>query len=196
MLSYCKCTFVWQIGMTFKNLLLDVSKVKYCWWKGLWKDVYCRFTYNIGNGQNTGHMEAYYPTSATVTSSASMNLNILTPTFIHAPWLSPDFKGIWLFLCRAVPWVWCGRLAAAVVAGVAGKHWGAVSWGVCVHTTVAGNAVLGAVLTVFSLKLLLWDQGKTHKETAYYWTSSGCYSHTQSTVHIHHSGNCIIWTIK
>lgn len=91
--------------------------------------------------------------------------NVLTPTFIHAPGLGPDLKGVRLSLdssvCRGVlGWqTWQrlrrGRGSHALTEG------GCQGW-VCgrvgVDTPVAGNAVLGAVLAVFSWQLLFGEE--------------------------------------
>lgn len=89
---------------------------------------------------------------------------LLTPTFIHAPGLGPDFKGIWFLLESSVYWRvlgqawqglrggwWGGRLVEQGLGGVQGR--------VSVDAALTGHAVLGAALTVLALQLLLW-QGK------------------------------------
>lgn len=89
---------------------------------------------------------------------------LLTPTFIHAPGLGPDFKGIWFLLESSVyrrvlgqAWQglrggwWGGRLVEQGLGGVQGR--------VSVDAALTGHAVLGAALTVLALQLLLW-QGK------------------------------------
>lgn len=76
---------------------------------------------------------------------------LLTSAFIHAPGLGPDFKRIWLFLPRAVGLL-CSR---GLCRWVLGEHLCAVAGGSCVQAAVAGDAVLGAVLAVFSLQWLL-----------------------------------------
>lgn len=91
--------------------------------------------------------------------------NILTPTFIHAPGLGPDLKGVRFSLDGSVCWGVLGRQAwqrvrggrgcdALAVRGCQGRVHG---W-VCVDAPVAGNAMLGAVLAVFSWQLLLEKQ--------------------------------------
>lgn len=91
--------------------------------------------------------------------------NILTPTFIHAPGLGPDLKGVRFPLDGSVCWGVLGRQAwqrvrggrgcsALTVRGCQGRVHG---W-VCVDAPVAGNAMLGAVLAVFSWQLLLEKQ--------------------------------------
>lgn len=90
-------------------------------------------------------------------------MNILTPTFIHAPGLGPDLKGVRF------------SLNGPVGEGVLGKAWqglrgrwggGALTEGgrqgrmhgrVGVGAPVARNAVLGAVLTVLPGQLL-WEK--------------------------------------
>lgn len=76
---------------------------------------------------------------------------LLTSAFIHAPGLGPDFKRIWLFLPRAVGLLCSGGLCRWVL----GEHLCAVAGGGRVQAAVAGDAVLGAVLAVFSLQWLL-----------------------------------------
>lgn len=91
--------------------------------------------------------------------------NVLTPTFIHAPGLSPDFKGVRFSLDGSVRGGVLGRQAGQRVGG--GRGSGALAEGGCqrrvhrrvrVEAPVAGDAVLGAVLTVFSRQLLLEGQ--------------------------------------
>lgn len=91
--------------------------------------------------------------------------NILTPTFIHAPWLGPDLKGVRFSLDGSVCW---GVLGWQAWKGVR-RRWGGAAfvergcqgrvyrW-ICVDAPVAGDAVLGAALTVFSWQLLLEKQ--------------------------------------
>ena len=90
---------------------------------------------------------------------------ILTPTFIHAPGLGPDLKGVRFSLdgpvCRGV----LGRQTRQGLRGgrggdalVESGRQGRVHRRVCVGAPVAGNAVLGAVLTVFPRQLLLEKQ--------------------------------------
>lgn len=91
--------------------------------------------------------------------------NILTPTFIHAPGLGPDLKGVRFSLDGSVCWGVLGRQAWQRVRG--GRGCGALAvrgcqgrvhgW-VCVDAPVAGNAMLGAALAVFSWQLLLEKQ--------------------------------------
>lgn len=91
--------------------------------------------------------------------------NILTPTFIHAPWLGPDLKGVRFSLDGSVCWGVLGRQAwkgvrrwwggaAFVERGCQGRVY---RW-ICVDAPVAGDTVLGAALTVFSWQLLLEKQ--------------------------------------
>lgn len=90
---------------------------------------------------------------------------ILTPTFIHAPGLGPDFKGVRFSLDGAVCWGVLGRQAWQGLRG----GWGSSALAergcqrrmhgrVRVDAPVAGNAMLGAVLTVLSWQLLLEKQ--------------------------------------
>lgn len=88
-------------------------------------------------------------------------MNILTPTFIHAPGLGPDLKGVRFSLDGPVCWGVLGRQAWQGLRGGRGSdalaergRQGRVHGRVCVGAPVAGNAMLGAVLTVLSRQLL------------------------------------------
>lgn len=90
---------------------------------------------------------------------------LLTPTFIHAPGLGPDFKGIWFLLESSVYW----RVLGQAWQGLGGGRWGSriveqglggVEGGVSVDAALTGHTVLGAALTVLALQLLLWWGGK------------------------------------
>lgn len=88
---------------------------------------------------------------------------ILTPTFIHAPGLGPDLKGVRFSLdgavCRRVLGgeAWQGlrrRRGSDALAERQGRVQGRVG----VDAPVTGHAMLGAVLTVLSRQLLLEKQ--------------------------------------
>lgn len=92
-------------------------------------------------------------------------MNILTPTFIHAPGLGPNLKGVRFSLDGPVSWGvldWESRQrlrgrwgrVALTESGCQGR----VHRRVCVRTPVAGNTMLGAVLAVLSWQLLLEKQ--------------------------------------
>lgn len=104
-------------------------------------------------------------------SALHQNPILLTPTFIHAPRLSPDFKGIWFLLEGPVYWGvlgqarqglgWGrrgGRLVEHGLRGVEGR--------VGVDAALTGDTVLGTALTVFTFQLLLWRKDwKRDEET-------------------------------
>lgn len=94
---------------------------------------------------------------------------ILTPTFIHAPGLGPDLKGVRFSLDGPVCWGVLGRQAWQGLGGGRGRdalaergRQGRVNGRVCVGAPVAGNAMLGAVLTVLSRQLLLGEADRYH----------------------------------
>lgn len=91
--------------------------------------------------------------------------NILTPTFIHAPGLGPDLKGVWFSLDGPVCWGVLRRQAWQGLRGGRGGdalaergRQGWVHGRVRVDAPVAGNTMLGAVLAVLSRQLLLEKQ--------------------------------------
>lgn len=82
-------------------------------------------------------------------------MNILTPTFIHAPGLGPNLKGVRFSLDGPVSWGVLGRESWQGLRGGRGSaalteigRQGRVQRRVCVRAPVAGNTMLGAVLTV------------------------------------------------
>lgn len=112
------------------------------------------------------HTKGLHRANSTMQPSSNRHQKyILTPTFIHAPGLGPDLKGVRFSLDGPVCWGVLGRQAWQGLRGGRGSDalaergcQGRVHRRVCVGAPVAGNTMLGAVLTVLSCQLLLEKQ--------------------------------------